>query len=388
MRLTNIALGNLKRRKLKAVLLVLGMVIGVASIVGLYSITRAMQEDIANKIDEFGSNILIVPDTGDASISFGGVTVQGSGPLKQLNMSDIAVMKTIKNKETLAIIAPKLLADAQINGKRALLVGVQFKDELKLKKWWKITWAGPREIPGAGEVIAGSDAARVLGLSPGQSVGIKGQEFKVAGVIQPTGSIENDGAVFMDLGTLQQLTNSPGALSLIETAAWCYTCPIEQVTAQLQAKLPGTKVQALKASTQSRDDTVKKFSMFALAVSGLIMLIGGLVVMMSMMSSVKERTRDIGVFRAIGFRKTHVMRVVFTEAVFLSLIGGIIGYFLGMLAAMAFGPVIAQTGVKIVWQLQLALAAVGGATLVGVLASLYPAYQASRLDPVEALRFI
>lgn len=388
MRLSNIALGNLKRRKLKAALLVLGMVIGVASIVALYSITRAMQEDISNKIDEFGSNILIVPDTSDSSVSFGGVTVQGAGSATQLNMSDIAVMKTIKNKETLAIIAPKLLADAQINGSRALLVGVQFKDELKLKKWWKINWAGTREIPGAGEIIAGSDAARVLGLSPGASVKIKGQDFKVAGVIRPTGSIENDGAVFMDLSTLQRLTNSPGALSLIETAAWCYTCPIEQVTSQLQAKLPGTKVQALKASTQSRDDTVKKFSVFARAVSGLIMLIGGLVVMMSMMSSVKERTRDIGVFRAIGFRKTHVMRVVFTEAVVLSLAGGVIGYFLGMLAGAVLGPVIAQAGVKVIWQWQLALASIGGAILVGVLASLYPAYQASRLDPVEALRFI
>lgn len=389
MRLDNIAVSNLKRRKLKALSLVLGIVIGVASIVGLYSITKAMQQDLANKIDAFGSNILIVPNTDDVNVSFGGVSVQGVGKVKELNLSDIDKMKTIKNNETLAIIAPKLLDTEEINGKRAMLLGVRFSEELKLKKWWKINWAdNQKKTPTAGEVVVGSEAARILGLAPGKNVKIKEQNFTVAGVIQPTGSIENDSAVFLDLATLQQMTNRPGALSLIETAAYCYTCPIEQVSAQLQEKLPNTKVQALKASTQSRDDTVKKFNIFSFAVSAIILLVGGLVVMMSMMSSVKERTKDIGVFRAIGFRKSHVVLVVLIEAVILSLIGGVAGYFLGMSGAKLFGSAIAQIEVAIVWKYQLGLIAVGGAALVGILASAYPAWQASRLDPVEALRFI
>jgi len=389
MRLDNIAVSNLKRRKLKALTLVIGIVIGVASIVGLYSITQAMQQDLANKIDAFGSNILIVPNSDDVNVSFGGVSVQGVGKVRELNMSDIDKMRTIKNKETLAIIAPKLLDSEEINGKQAMLVGVQFSEELRLKKWWKINWVGnKKKTPTEGEVVVGSEAARVLGLSPGQNLKIKEQNFSVAGVIQPTGSMENDSAVFMDLTTLQKMTNRIGVLSLIETAAFCYTCPIEQVSAQLQEKLPYTKVQALKASTQARDDTVKKFNVFSFAVSAVILLIGALVVMMSMMSSVKERTKDIGVFRAIGFRKSHVVLVVFIEAVILSLIGGVIGYFLGMFGAKFFGSAIVQIEVGVVWKYQIGLIAVGGAALIGIFASAYPAWQASRLDPVEALRFI
>jgi putative ABC transport system permease protein len=388
MRLTNIAVGNLKRRKLKMGLLVLGLVIGVASIVGLYSITKAMEEDLANKIDAYGANMLLVPDNDNVTISFGGVTVEGIGQVKDLDMSIIDRMKTIKNKETLNIISPKLLADETINGKQALLLGVQFPEELRLKKWWQVNWADSKKVPTSGEVLVGSEAARVLGLAPGNAVKIKGQEFNVAGTIQATGSSENDSAIFLDLTTLQKLTNRPQAISLIEAAAFCYTCPIFEVTSQLQEKLPGIKVSALKASVENRDDMVKKFGVFALAVSGIIMLIGVLVVMISMISSVKERTREIGVFRAIGYRKTHVIQIVLTEAAILSLIGGIIGYFVGMSAATVFGSLVAQMDVKVVMQPLIAVYAIGGSVLLGLLATAYPAWQATKLDPVEALRFI
>jgi putative ABC transport system permease protein len=388
MRLTNIAVGNLKRRKLKMGLLVLGLVIGVASIVGLYSITKAMEEDLANKIDAYGANMLLVPDNDNVTISFGGVTVEGIVQVKDLDMSIIDRMKTIKNKETLNIISPKLLADETINGKQALLLGVQFPEELRLKKWWQVNWADNKKVPTSGEVLVGSEAARVLGLAPGNTVKIKGQDFKVAGTIQATGSSENDSAIFLDLATLQKLTNRPQAISLIEAAAFCYTCPIFEVTSQLQEKLPGIKVSALKASVENRDDMVKKFGVFALAVSGIIMLIGVLVVMISMISSVKERTREIGVFRAIGYRKTHVIQIVLTEAAILSLIGGIIGYLVGMSAATGFGSLVAQMDVKVVMQPLIAVYAIGGSVLLGLLATAYPAWQATKLDPVEALRFI
>jgi putative ABC transport system permease protein len=388
MRLTNVAMGNLKRRKLKMGLLVLGLVIGVASIVGLFSITKAMEEDLANKIDEYGANMLIVPDNDNVSISFGGIIVEGVGQVKDFDMSIIDKMRTIKNKETLNIISPKLLADDSINGKQALLVGVQFSEELRLKKWWQVNWIEGKKTPTAEEVLVGSEAARVLGLAPGNKLNIKGQEFQVAGTIQPTGSSENDSAIFIDLSTLQKLTNRPQAVSLVEAAAFCYTCPIFEVTTQLQEKLPGTKVSSLKESVQNRDDMVKKFGVFALAVSGIIMIIGGLVVLISMMSSVKERTREIGVFRAIGYRKSHVIQIVLTEATILSLIGGIIGYLIGMSVASAFGSVVAQMDVQVVWQPLIALYAIGGAVVIGIVASAIPAWQATRLDPVEALRFI
>ena len=387
MRLTDIALQNLRRRKMRSALLVISVIIGVASIIFLYATTQAMKEDVANKLDQFGSNILILPDAGEA-MTFGGITVEAPTQVKELDMSLIPLMKTIKNKETLATIAPKLLVDTKIKGQEILLLGVDFPQELHLKKWWKIDGLAKNQIPTANEVILGSDAARSLDLSLKQTITIKGQDFKVAGVVQPTGSAENDQAVFLDLAMLQKLSNRPNAISLIEAAAFCYTCPIDKVTAQLKAILPGTKVTALRSTLASRNDTINRFNLFARIVSLILFLASSLVITMTMKSSVEERTREIGILRAIGFRKRHIIQIVLTEAGLLSVLGGLLGYLLGMGAAVSFGSVLVKAQVQILWQSNLLVYALTASLLIGLLASLYPAWKAAKLDPAESLRYI
>ncbi|MDA8221756.1 FtsX-like permease family protein [Desulfosporosinus sp.] len=386
MRLTDIALQNLRRRKMRSFLLVISVIIGVAAIIFLYSTTQAMKEDVANKLDQYGSNILILPDTGEA-MTFGGITLEAPTQVKELDMSLIPLMQTIKNKETLATIAPKLLVNTNINGQEILLLGVDFLQEFRLKKWWKVDGLSKNQ-PSAGEVILGSDVALSLNLTLNQNVSIKGQDFKVAGIIQPTGSAENDQAVFMDLAVLQKLANRPNAISLIETAALCYTCPIEEVTRQLSDKLPGTKVTALKSTLESRDTTVTKFNLFARSVSLILFLASGLVITMTMKSSVEERTREIGILRAIGFRKRHIIQIVLTEAGLLSLLGGLLGYLLGMGAAVYYGSAMVKAEVLIPWQSDLLVYALSASLLIGLVGSLYPAWKAARLDPTESLRYM
>ncbi|HBV85495.1 MAG TPA: ABC transporter permease [Desulfosporosinus sp.] len=387
MRLTDIALQNLRRRKMRSALLVISVIIGVAAIIFLYSTTQAMKEDVANKLDQYGSNILILPESGEA-LTFGGITVEAPSQVKELDMSLIPLMQTIKNKETLATIAPKLLVNTNINGQEILLLGVDFQQEFRLKKWWKIDGLSKNQLPSANEVILGSDVALSLNLTLNQNVSIKGQDFKVTGIIQPTGSAENDQAVFIDLAVLQTLANRPNAISLIETAALCYTCPIEEVTQQLSDKLPGTKVTALKSTLESRDTTVTKFNLFARSVSLILFLASGLVITMTMKSSVEERTREIGILRAIGFRKRHIIQIVLTEAGLLSLLGGLLGYLLGMSAAVYFGSAMVKAEVLIPWQSDLLVYALSASLLIGLLGSLYPAWKAARLDPTESLRYM
>lgn len=387
MRLTDIAFQNLRRRKMRSALLVLSVIIGVASIIFLYTTTQAMKEDVANKLDQFGSNILILPDTGEA-MTFGGITVETPTQINKLDMSLIPLMKTIKNKETLATIAPKLLVDTRIKGQEILLLGVDFPQELHLKKWWKLDGIGKNQIPTANEVILGSDVARSLGLGPKQTITIKGQDFTVAGIVQPTGSTENDQAVFIDLAVLQKLSNRPNAISLVEAAAFCYTCPIDEVTKQLTAILPGAKVTALRSTLESRNDTISKFNLFARIVSLILFLASSLVITMTMKSSVEERTREIGILRAIGFRKRHIIQIVLTEAGILSVLGGLLGYLLGMGAAVSFGSVLVKAQVQIPWQFNLLVYALSASLLIGLIASLYPAWKAARLDPTDSLRYI
>lgn len=387
MRLTTIALQNLRRRKIRSALLVLSVVIGVASIVFLFTTTQAMKEDVANKLDQYGSNILILPDTGTA-MTFGGITIEAPTQAKELDMSLIPLMKTIKNKETLATIAPKLLVDTKIKGQDILLLGVDFPQELHLKKWWKLSGLDKNQIPSSNEVLLGSEVARTLSLNSKQTITIKGQDFRVAGVIQATGSTENDQAVFIDLAVLQKLAHRPNAISLIEAAAFCYTCPIDEVTQQLRTILPGTMVTALRSTLESRNDTISKFNLFARSVSWILFLASSLVITITMKSSVEERTREIGILRAIGFRKRHILQIILSEAGLLSILGGLLGYLLGMGAAVSFGSTLVNAQVQIPWQSNLLVYALGGSLLIGLVASLYPAWKAARLDPTESLRYM
>ncbi|MDT3699835.1 MAG: FtsX-like permease family protein [Thermincola sp.] len=385
MKLHNIAINNLRRRKAKMAFLILGMVIGIATIVTLYTITDAMKTEIADKFDTIGANMTIVPQSDSLSMSYEGISAADVGGTPNLiGMDDVAKIRTIKNKENISIVAPKLLDTFKVDNKQRIIMGVQFNDELRMKRWWKIDGAKPAA---AGDILLGSRVALDINKKPGDTLEINSRQYKIAGVIQETGNQE-DSVILMDLRELQDISGQPEAVSFVEVSALCSTCPIDDITAQISEKLPGVKVSAIREAVQARKDFVDRFSQLAISVSVIVLVIGALVVLITMMSSVNERTREIGIFRAIGFRKSHVMGIIFMEAGIVSLLGGLSGYLLGMLAAKTAGPLIAQMEVSIPWDYNLGLYSLLAAVGIGMAASFLPAYKASRQDPVEALRFI
>lgn len=386
MRLGHISIQNIRKRKTHSVLLIMSVLIGVASVVFLYTTSEALKWDLANKIDEFGPNMLILPDT-EKSMTFAGITLQSPKESTTLNSSIINLMKTIENKETLATISPKLLSTDTIKEKKVLLVGIQFADELRLKKWWKID-AIHKEMPKAYEVLLGQDAANTLNLGLNDSVTIKNRTFRIAGIIRSTGSPENDETIFMDLNTLQSLTNQTGKISLIEAAVLCYTCPIAEVTQQLQDKLPQTQVIALKSALESRDSTVQKFNIFAWSISAILIIASALIIGITLKSSVEERTKEIGILKAIGFRKTHIIKIFLLEAIILSIIGSFLGYFIGMGLAVHFGGTAVNIQVQVTWQPILLLYSLIASLIITIISSSYPSWRASQLNPTDALRYI
>ena len=385
MKLHNIALNNIRRRKAKMAFLVAGMVIGIATIVVLFTVTGAMEKEIADKFDQIGSNMTIVPRTEALSTSYEGISASDvAGGVRQMTMEDVTRIGTIKNKENIAVVSPKLLETLQVDDKNMTVMGVRFAEELKMKRWWELDG---REPVTPDEVLLGFRAAERLGKRPGETVVINGADYKVSGIIRETGSQE-DSIILADLRSLQQLSGKTGAVSFIEVAALCYTCPIEEITAQISEKLPGTKVSAIREVVQARQDFVDRFSQLGISVSVIVLVIGSLVVLTTMMSAVNERTREIGIFRAIGFRKSHVIGIILMEAGFISIIGGLLGYLAGMAGARVAAPLIAKMEVTVPWDLQIGLMAMGVAVIMGLAAGLLPAFRAARQDPVEALRFI
>ena len=130
-----------------------------------------------------------------------------------------------------------------------------------------------------------------------------------------------------------------------------------------------------------------QFKRFSYAMAGVVIFIGSLIVFVTMMGSVNERTTEIGVFRAIGFRKSHIMRIILLEAAMVSLLAGFLGYVVGMGGAKLALPFMAESkNALLIWNSTVAFGSVGLALALGVLASLYPALHASKMDPIESLR--
>ena len=384
MTLKDISINNLKRRKGKVFFLILGLTIGITTVVALISITRMMNEDISKKLDEFGANILILPRSDDLALSYGGMSIGGVAVDSQvLQDSDLPKIRQIEVGESIATISPKLLGVMEMEGKRVPLMGVQFGEELRLKKWWKIHGAAPKTSE---EVLLGNEAAVKLFKSTGDTLSVNGKQVRVSGILEETGS-QDDFLIFGDLALVQQAVKKPGALSLIEISAYCNTCPIEDIVRQISEKIPHAKVTAVKQTLQTKMEALDHFKRFSIGISIIVLLIGSLIVFTNMMASVNERKREIGIFRAIGFRKSHVIRIIFLEALIVGVMAGVIGYVFGLGISQFLGP--ALTGIKagrIVIDPLLAAGAIILSALIGVLSSAYPAIQASKMDPTAALR--
>lgn len=383
MRLENISISNIRRRKTKMAFVAMGLSVAVATVVLLTTITNATRADIDRKLDEFGANIVIFPKSDELTLSYGGITVQGASyDVKDLSQADVALIKTIKDKDSISAIAPKVVGSALIENREALLVGVNFTDELKIKKWWAIDGQAPSANS---QALLGSQSSVVFGKHVGDTIRIKGEDYKITGILAETGE-QDDSLIFINLAAAQKVLDKPGRISLIEVAALCSTCPIEEIDRQISAKLPHAKVSTIKQSVEAKMTSVDQLSRFSSVVSVVLILIGALLVLITMMASVNERTREIGIYRAIGFRRFHIIRIILLESVIIGLAGGFIGYGLGLAGAFLVIGQIAGPSVSISINIVLFVEAIVLSILIGVIGSIYPAIRASNLDPAGALR--
>lgn len=383
MTLKDIAFLNLRRRKGKAAFILAGLLVGVTTVVTLMTLVEAMTEDITHKLDQYGANILVVPKTENLSLTYGGLSLGGvSFEMEEIRQDDLARIHTIPNKGNLAAVGPMALGVVKIQDHRVLMAGVDFEAARTLKPWWKVDG----QYPGADEVLLGSEAAAILGVSFADPVSINGQPYVVSGVLEATGS-QDDQLVFAVLPTAQRLLGKEGRISMVEVAALCKDCPIEEMVRQISDVLPGAKVMGIKQVVQSRMEALSHFRKLTIGVSAIVALVGSLVVLVTMMGSVRERTREIGIFRAIGYRSSHVMRIVLLEAGLVALLAGVIGYPLGLAATKLSLPLFTDSAhVALPLNIALAIATPLAAILLGLLASAYPAMMAAKLDPNEALR--
>jgi putative ABC transport system permease protein len=395
MSIFRIALNNLKRRKIKMLFLMLGLIVGVATVVSFVNILKAMEVELGDRIDEFGPNSIILPRSEGLDMNYNDTMgTDVTFDIQKLTMEDIPKISASSVGEYINIISPKLVGAVETNQQKTIIVGIDSREEFTQKPWLSLKQQNNTtniqelsfiELPPE-NVILGSSAAKALNVNPGELLLLDNKEFKVFGILNELGS-EDDGLIYANLIEVQTLLNKPNELSMIEVSAYCNNCPIEEIVVGLEESLPNSSVTALRQAAVFREETIGQFSKFGLVLSGMVLLIAAMVVLKTMLSSITERTREIGIFRAIGFRRAHIIKIIFIEVGLIGLISGILGFLIGSLAATYAGPYMAELQGQIPIDLQMLLPAILLSVGLAIVVSAYPAIKAARLDPAEALRY-
>jgi putative ABC transport system permease protein len=395
-----VALKALNRNKMRTMLTMLGMIIGVGAVITMVAIGKGAQSTIEEQVKAAGTNLITI---NAGNFTQGGVR-GGSGMSTTLTPDDAQALRALPGVQYLA---------AGVNSRAQVIAGnqnwstqIQGTDiELPLIRNWPQKFGSfftAQDVATAQKVcVLGQTVADNLfgpDVDPtGQIIRIKNQPFKVVGVMAPKGSTgfgqDQDDAVYAPYTTVQKKLQGIQHINNIQVSAETpETAPVSaEITEMLRTrhKLMGSDPDDFMVRTQEemasvRTETTKTMTTLLAAIAGVSLLVGGIGIMNIMLVSVTERTREIGLRMAIGARGRDVLMQFLVEAVVLSLFGGLLGIGMGYGLSAA-----AENFLK--WPTSIppnAIAmAFGFAAGTGVFFGFYPARKAAGLDPIEALRF-
>lgn len=394
MRLHSIVLKDIFRRRTKLLVGVLGVVIAASAIVAVITTFTAATDSLYDESSKFGANIIIRPQTNSIPLIEGSTTLGSiSTGENYIDESKLPNIYTIENSANLAVVSPRLYGIANIGSSTSspvILMGVDPKEEPKIKAWWKLDgrWISAEDGERT-EVMLGSDIAKPLGLVTGSTISLTNGNNSVDGdvvaVIETTGGSE-DGYIITSLKTAQYLFDNEGKISSIEVRALCNDCPVEEMSRQIEAALPNVEARAMSQIVQSEMALIKRTRSSAMAVSIITLLVSALTVASTMLASVNEKLKEIGIMRAVGASDIQIVSMLLFEGAIIGAIGGSVGFVLGTLVSFVAAPLLLSVTPSPIWILL--PAAAGVSIAVGMAASVIPAKRAVSIDPAEVLRSV
>jgi putative ABC transport system permease protein len=392
---------SLSANKVRSGLTILGIVIGIASVITMVSIGRGAQASIAANIESIGSNLIIVLPGSQRN----GMTSAGRGSAQTLTREDAdAIRSEIPGVKA---VAPDVSRRYQITAKgsntNTEVVGTvadylvarnvtldtgNFFTEREQKSSAKVAVLGAS----ARDDLFGADANPI-----GQFIRIKNVDFEVVGVTLPKGGSgfnNPDDCVYVPISSAQHFLSGDDFVNTISIAAENQNDMAlvqQQITDLLLARHSIRDATQADFSIINQNDIIATasnitgtFTMLLASIAGISLLVGGIGIMNMMLTTVTERTREIGLRKAVGIKKVYINLQFLTEAVVLTFLGGANGILLGWMASLAISKL---AGLSTEVSFSAVLLAVGVSAGVGIVFGFYPARRAANLSPIEALRY-
>jgi putative ABC transport system permease protein len=387
--LLRLALSRLRTSRLRAALTMLGVVIGVASVVALVGVGQGTTSNITSRLASLGTNLLTISPSGGAST----LTLEDAEAIAKLD-GVAAVAPELQTSATVAVGTKS--TTSSVVGTNAAYAQVRAYDV------WQGSFLTDATVEhGVRVAVLGSTTASDLGLdasSLGTTITIDGLPFELIGILQPKGGAgfnNPDDQVLVPLASVSKYFVAGDTVRTIGVSVASddrMTELTDTITALLRDRhelaASDTADFSVFNQTQLLDAASSISATLTLLLGGIAsisLIVGGIGIMNIMLVSVRERTREIGIRKAVGARGRDILLQFLIEALTLSLLGGLIGIAVGLLVSAGIGQLAG-------WGLQLSPSTVAAAVvfslIVGVVFGVWPARQAARLDPITALRYV
>lgn len=386
-----LAVNSIRHRKLRSWLTVVGIVIGVAAIISLITVSRSLESTIKDQFEQFGANRIMI-----AAKGFEGPGTMSAG----LTSDDV---KTIEGVGGFSYVLPGIFRNSEVRYRDE--TGFTLISALPAEHYRQFYLDSGIDVQEGRAIKAQEKYVAVIGsrtakemfskeLKLGSKIEIHKVEFKIVGILQEIGNARDDNQITIPLESAREIFEEPKRVdTIIAQVKTTLEIPALQkkIEKELERKRGDTNFQVLTA-TQILDQIGKVLGVMQVVLVGIAaisLLVGAIGIMNSMYTSVLERTKEIGIMKAIGARNTHILQIFLMESGLIGLVGGLFGTALGTGMALAVAPIAKSAGftLNITIEPSVVLFGLLFAFALGVLSGILPAYQASKLKPVDALKY-
>lgn len=399
MDLNTIVWKELWLRKSQLVSSLLAITLGIAVIVGIQTVSVVSEKAVNIKLDNLGANILVLPQAASVNDYY---SADIDAPTFPESYVERVVTSTLPGVDNLS---PKLTRRISVDNMQVILTGILPANELASKPIWMtggLVGAGLKptcDVPntanedsgykdeklqrkaieslGDDDILLGSFVAEKMNLKEGDSLQIMNKQFKVAKVIPETGTID-DSRIHAHLHTVQNLLGTGPQVSAIEIMGCCSAIS-DGLLGKLRNILPDTRITTIGQIVNTQIETNRLMKKISLVFLAIIVLVGAISIGNYMWANVEERRREIGMLITVGATRLVIQRLFLSKALILGIVGGVVGYILGSIAAMLLGPQLAGLStppIPVFLLLSILIAVV-----ICLMGSYLPVRRAANLDP-------
>ena len=408
---------SLLKRKSRIAIAIISVMIGAAIATALISVSLDVGEKVGLEFRKYGANLMVIPYSDTISVGFPGVDFGSVTEQRYINETDLWKIKTIYWRNSVMGFTPLLYQVVSVdNGENrhpVVLAGTYFNTTIiihepyspyddplfvtgieNINPWWTVNGSWISDQNDTTSAMIGKKVAKTLNLTIDDSFTIYYDEYvgdaidevnhtlTVVGIIETEG--HEDDQIFVNLHVAQTLTNRPGKVHTVQVSALCNACPVEEFAMEIEEVIPYVHGKTLRQLAYAEMGVLAKVENMMLLITIIALIASAVGVMTTMMTSVIERQKEIGLMKSIGAENRKIIALFLSEAAIIGVLGGIMGYIIGFIISQVIGT--SSFSTAITPRFEIILLSVVISVGVSLLASILPIRRAVKIEPAIVLR--